>query len=126
MATVTELLKQGRRDEVWRKYCGFLDLSLEEFMEIQSRLLMEQLQLVGSSKLGRILMRDDLPQTVEGFRQRVPLTTYRDYASYLNEQREDMLAEKPVAWAHTSGRSGSYKWAPYTARAFSMAYSMAA
>jgi hypothetical protein len=116
---VTDLLRQGRRDEVWRKYCGFLDLSRKEFMEIQSRLLMEQLQLAGRSKLGRILMGDDLPQTVEEFRRWVPLTTYEAYAPYLNEQREDVLAEKPVAWAHTSGRSGDYKWVPYTARAFS-------
>jgi hypothetical protein len=119
MTTVTELLRQGRRDDVWRKYCGFLDLSLDEFMEIQERLLMEQLQLAGRSKLGRILMGDEFPQTADEFRRRVPLTTYGDYAPYLNEQREDVLAEKPVAWAHTSGRSGSYKWAPYTARAFS-------
>jgi len=57
MTSASELLRQGRRDEVWRKYCGFLDLSLEEFMEIQRRLLMEQLQLMSRSKLGRILMR---------------------------------------------------------------------
>jgi len=118
MPTTTELLRQGRRDEVWNKYCGFLDLSLEEFMEIQERLLMEQLQLVGRSKLGHILMGDDPPQDVEEFRRRVPLTTYEDYAPYLDEKREDVLVEKPVAWAHTSGRTGSYKWTPYTARAF--------
>lgn len=118
MTTATELLRQGRRDEVWRKYCGFLDLRLEEFMEIQERLLMEQLRLVGRSKLGHILMGNDPPQDVEEFRRRVRLTTYEDYAPYLDEQREDVLAEKPVAWAHTSGRSGHYKWAPFTARAF--------
>jgi hypothetical protein len=118
MATAAELLRQGRGDEVWRKYCGFLDLSLEEFMEIQERLLMEQLQLVGRSKLGCILMGDGPPQDVEEFRRRVRLTTYEDYAPYLDEQREDVLAEKPVAWAHTSGRSGRYKWVPYSARTF--------
>lgn len=46
MATAAELLRQGRRDEVWRKYCGFIDLSLEGFMEIQERLLMEQTDLL--------------------------------------------------------------------------------
>jgi hypothetical protein len=55
---------------------------------------------------------------VAEFRRRVRLTTYEDYAPYLNEKREDVLAEKPVAWAHTSGRSGRYKWIPFTARAF--------
>jgi len=118
MATVTELIKQHRQDEVWQKYCGFLDLTLSEFMAIQERLLQEQLQLVGRSKLGHMLMGDDPPRDVEEFRRRVRLTTYEDYAPYLDEKREDALAEKPVAWAHTSGRSGFYKWMPYTARAF--------
>ncbi len=118
MATATELLRQGRKDEVWRKYCGFLDLSLDEFMEIQERLLTEQLELVGRSELGRVLMGGEAPRSVAGFRQRVRLTTYEDYAPYLDERREDVLAEKPLAWAHTSGRTGRYKWAPYTAHAF--------
>ena len=115
---VSDLIRQGRHEEVWQKYCGFLDLTLPAFMTIQDRLLREQLQLVAHSKLGRILMGDNPPHDVEQFRRRVRLTTYKDYAPYLDEQREDVLAEKPVDWAHTSGRSGRYKWAPYTARAF--------
>lgn len=115
---VSDLIRQGRHEEVWQRFCGFLDLTLAEFMAIQERLLREQLQLVGRSKLGRILMGDNPPQDVEEFRRRVRLTTYEDYAPYLNEKREDVLAEKPVAWAHTSGRSGHYKWAPYTAPIF--------
>jgi hypothetical protein len=115
---VSDLIRQGRHEEVWQRFCGFLDLTLPEFMEIQERLLREQLLLVGRSRLGRILMGDNPPQDVEEFRRRVRLTTYEDYAPYLDEQQEDVLAEKPVAWAHTSGRSGRYKWAPFTARAF--------
>lgn len=118
MTKASDLIRQGRRDEVWQKYCGFLDLNLDAFMDIQKRLLMEQLHLVGRSKLGRILMGDEVPRDLEQFRERVRLTTYEDYAPYLNEQREDVLAQKPVAWAHTSGRSGSYKWAPFSERAF--------
>jgi hypothetical protein len=118
MTTTTELLKQGRRNEVWRKYCGFLDLGIERFMKIQERLLLEQLQLVGGSELGRILMGDNPPRDVEEFRRRVRLTTYEDYAAYLDAQREDVLAERPVAWAHTSGRSGRFKWVPYSQRTF--------
>jgi hypothetical protein len=85
MAKVSDLLRQGRREEVWTKYCGFLDLGLDNFMEIQRRLLTEQLQLSGRSELGRSLMGDDPPQEVEEFRKRMRLTTYEDYASYLDE-----------------------------------------
>jgi hypothetical protein len=118
MTNPSEMLRQGRIEEVWRKYCGFLDLGLDNFMGIQERLLMEQLQLVAGSELGHVLMGSDPPQSVEEFRRRVRLTTYEDYAAYLDAQREDVLVEKPVAWAHTSGRSGRFKWVPYSRRTF--------
>jgi len=119
MATeISTLVNRGRSEEVWQRLCSFLDLTVSEFMTIQERLLSEQLQIVGRSKLSQIVMGDQIPDSVEAFRRRVRLTTYADYAPYLDEHREDVLAEKPVAWAHTSGRSGQFKWAPYTARAF--------
>lgn len=114
----SELLRQGRTDEVWRRYCGFLDLDVDGFMKIQERLLMEQLQLAVRSKLGRQLMGNDPPQQVQEFRERVRLTSYSDYAPYLDQQQDDVLVDKVVAWSHTSGRSGGYKWMPFTARAF--------
>ena len=33
------------KEEIWEEYCGFLELSLEDFMLIQHRLLQEQLEL---------------------------------------------------------------------------------
>ena len=45
-----ELLEAGRRSGVWTKYCGFLDLSLPDFMEIQRRLMMEQVSFLESSQ----------------------------------------------------------------------------
>jgi len=112
-----ELFRIGDTEKIWQKYCGFLDLSLEEFMAIQERLLMEQIDLAWNSKLGRKIMGNQKPKSVEEFRRIVPLTTYEDYEPYLSEKREDVLAEKPVFWARTSGRGGSLKWVPYTLRA---------
>ena len=43
MAAATELLRQGKRDEIWRKYCGFLDLTVSDFLDIQQGYLMKQL-----------------------------------------------------------------------------------
>lgn len=116
MATALDLFRQGRRHEIWQKYCGFLDLSLNEFMQIQERLLLEQLHLLGTSELGRRLLGGRVPTTVHEFRESVPLTTYADYADCLSQKREDVLPVKPQWWLHTSGRSGEYeyKWAPYT------------
>jgi len=117
MATVGELLKQGRYEELWQRCCGFIDLSLEDFMKIQRRLLSEQLELLKRCELGRYIMNGADPYNVEEFREQVPLTTYDDYAPYLLEKREDVLPKKPALWQYTSGKSGEYpfRWAPVTA-----------
>jgi len=118
MATAVELLRQGRKDEIWTKYCGFLALNLDEFTKIQERLLIEQMTLLPKCEIGRKFIGEKAPASVEEFRRTVPITTYTDYEPYLGEQREDVLPQKPYLWAHTSGRSGSLKWIPYTRQAY--------
>ncbi len=118
MPTANELLRRGRRDEIWTKYCGFLDLSLDEFMAIQERLLREQIGLLSNCGIGRRFMGDSKLSTVAEFREIVPITTYEDYQPYLEDRRTDMLPEEPYTWAHTSGRSGTLKWVPYTRLAY--------
>jgi hypothetical protein len=103
--------------ELWQRYCGFLDLSVDEFMDIQEHLLNQQIELVADSPLGKKIMGNNKPGSVEEFRRVVPLTTYDDYEPYLSEQREDSLAVKPLTWCHSSGRGGGFKWIPYTAEA---------
>jgi phenylacetate-coenzyme A ligase PaaK-like adenylate-forming protein len=114
MPTAIELHREGRDEELWQMCCGFLSLSISDFMDIQKRLLLEQLELLNNCKLGEKIMRGARPKTVEEFRQTVPLTTYKDYCPELLEKREDILPGKPELWAHTSGRSGEYpcKWVP--------------
>ncbi|MFC2067215.1 GH3 auxin-responsive promoter family protein [Chloroflexota bacterium] len=118
MTKLNELLKQGRHEELWQRCCGFIDLSLQDFMKIQKRLLLEQLELLKRCELGRYIMNGDSPYTVEGFREQVPITSYADYCPYLLEQREDVLPAKPILWVQTSGRSGEYphKWIPVSYR----------
>ena len=103
-------------EELWKRYCGFLDLSIEEFMQIQRALLSEQLALVDGSVLGRKILGPRPPRTIEEFRATVPFTTYDDYEPYLSEKREDALAQKPGAWCHSSGRGGKFKWIPHSER----------
>jgi hypothetical protein len=117
---IRELLKEGRHDEVWQMCCGFIDLSLDEFMNIQKSLLQEQIELLKKCRLGRKVMRGAMPDTVEEFRAQVPLTTYKDYCPELLEQQEEELPAKVARWAHTSGKSGEYpfKWVPISQRAW--------
>jgi len=116
--SAVDLLRQDRKEELWQRCCGFIDLSLEEFMEIQRRLLVEQIELLKNCELGRKVMWGAMPESVEEFREQVPLTTYADYAPYLMEKREDVLPMPPLTWQRTSGRSSEYfyKWVPVTRR----------
>ena len=115
--TFKDELSQGwDQERIWRKYCGFLELSVTEFMETQEQLLLEHLELICDSPLAKRLMPRQ-PKDVAEFRQIVPLTTFDDYAADLNEKNEDVLAAKPYVWSHTSGRGGTFKWVPYSERA---------
>lgn len=123
MPSANELLREGRTQELWQKCCGFIDLSMEEFMGIQRRLLLEQLELLNRCELGKKVMRGRKPRTVEEFRELAPITTYDDYVPYLPERRDDALPEKPLLWQHTAGLrcySGEYqfKWVPVTSRIY--------
>jgi hypothetical protein len=101
-------------EELWKRYCGFLDLTVEEFMQIQRALLSEQLSLVADSALGRKILGSRPPRTIDEFRRAVPFTTYDDYEPYLSEKREDVLAAPPAVWCHSSGRGGRFKWVPHS------------
>jgi len=117
MLKAIDLLRQGRNEELWQMCCGFLSLDTSEFMDIQERLLLQQLELLGHCPLGEKIMRGAKPKTVEEFRQLVPLTTYKDYCPELLKKNEDTLPAKPEQWVRTSGRSGEYpcRWVPITA-----------
>lgn len=116
MPKAIDLLNQGRDEELWQMCCGFLSLNIGEFMDIQKRLMLKQLELLNNCPLGEKIMRGAKPKTIEEFRRLVPLNTYKDYCPELLEKKEDLLPAKPAEWVHTSGRSGEYpcKWVPLT------------
>lgn len=116
MPKAYDLLMQGRGEELWQMCCGFLDLDIDQFMEIQERLLLRQLELLNNSELGHKLFRGKKPRTMEEFRRFTQITTYKDYCPELSEKRIECLPEKAEMWAHTSGRSGDFtcKWIPFT------------
>lgn len=109
-------LKEGRRQDIWEEYCGFLDLSLEDYMKMQNRLMQEQIGLWSGSKLGQLLLKGQKPETIDEFRRLCPLTTYEDYADILLQKQSDMLPGEPVIWVQTTWEGGKHpiKVAPYT------------
>jgi len=98
--------------ELWQRYCGFIDLSIDKFMDIQRELLMDEIERVADSPLGKKIIGKRKPKSVEEFRRMVPITAYEDYEPYLPERQEDALAIKPHTWCHSAGRGGRFKWIP--------------
>ena len=69
MINLTELLKEGDKQEIWKQFCGFLDLSINEFMKIQENLLMDQIDRLKSCELGKKLLGSPIPKSIEEFRK---------------------------------------------------------
>ncbi len=118
MSIEAELFQQGKYDELWQRCCGFIDLSIDDFMRIQRRLLLEQVEMLSKCELGQKIMGGIVPENLDEFRKVIPLTTYADYAPYLLKRRMDVMPRKPILWQCTSGKSGEYPylWAPITAK----------
>lgn len=111
-----EKLHQYSKQEIWEEYCGFLTISPEEFMNIQNRLLLEQIEIWSASGIGQSILKGKCPHTIEEFREMVPLTTYEDYASILLSKQYNALPMDPVLWVQTAWEGGVHpiKTAPYT------------
>ncbi len=111
-----EKLKNNGRSQIWREYCGFLDLSLSDYMYIQDRLMEEQIRRWKSSGLGKELLRGKDPVTADEFRRLMPLTRYDDYADILLCRRKEMLPAEPIVWIQTTWEGGlrPIKLAPYS------------
>jgi len=109
-------LKKQQYDQLWQEYCGFLDLGIQEYMQIQNRLMLEQIQIWSQCGLGKKLLKGECPRTIDEFRKALPLTDFSDYADVLLHKENDMLPAEPVIWIQTTWEGGKHpvKLAPYT------------
>ena len=114
--TLNELLKQKKYKEIWQEYCSFVDLSLADYMEIQKRLMYEQIDTMYKCELGRRFMSGKKPETLNEYRKTVPLTTYGDYADVLSKKKTSALPSEPIIWIEATRGNGRNpaKAAPYT------------
>ena len=114
--SLSEQLQKQQYQEIWNQYCGFLDLNMEEYMNIQKRLMEEQISLWSSSTIGKTILKGKIPGNIEEFREMVPLTNYEDYADILLRKDGESLPGNPVIWIQTTWEGGKHpiKVAPYT------------
>ena len=109
-------LKSLSQEEIWQEYCGFLDLTMEEYMQIQNRLMEEQIFLWSRCALGQRFLQGKEIHSIDEFRRMIPLTTYEDYADVLLPKQGNMLPDDPIIWIQTTWEGGRHpiKVAPYT------------
>ena len=55
--SLSEQLQKQQYQEIWNQYCGFLDLNMEEYMNIQKRLMEEQISLWSNSTIGKTILK---------------------------------------------------------------------
>lgn len=109
-------LKSLSQEEIWQEYCGFLDLTMDEYMQIQNRLMEEQIFLWSRCALGQRFLQGKEIHSIDEFRRMIPLTTYEDYADVLLPKQGNMLPDDPIIWIQTTWEGGRHpiKVAPYT------------
>lgn len=109
-------MKKQSHEELWNEYCGFLDIDIDQYMQIQNRLMQEQIDLWSQSGIGRSILGRRKPQTVTEFRRRAPLTTFSNYAECLLKKDASILPSEPVIWIQTTWEGGKnpVKLAPYS------------
>jgi hypothetical protein len=111
-------LVKSETDRNWLKYCGFLDLSMDQFMSIQESLLRQQIEKVSQSRLGKKIMGKYAPSNMAEFRRLVPLTRYVDYLPELDVRDESSLIQNQYTWAQTSGGGSQFRNVPVTEEAY--------
>ncbi len=112
----SEKQKVNTRQQMWQEYCGFLDISIEDYMYIQNHLMTEQLRLWRNSGIGRQMLNGRQPANIRELQDMLPLTSYADYAEVLLSRKADQLPAEPVVWIQTTWEGGlrPMKLAPYT------------
>ena len=116
MMKFEDKLKTLGKKEVFDEYCSFIDLNIDEYMEIQNSLLKEQVEIWRESKLAKTIIKDHKIESVKDFKKVIPLTTYDDYADVLLRRDDSYLGAHSSLWIETTWEGGArpVKVAPYT------------
>ena len=105
-------------ESTWRRFCGFLDFSQDAALDVQRRLLQDQIHLLKDSPIGQRFMSAMKCDEIDEFKRSVPLTTHADYADLFQPDGPARALPGKYMWAYTATGPGQDKWIPYTARGY--------
>ena len=109
-------LRRGMKEELWSEYCGFLDLDIDRYMQIQNRLMDEQIKLWSSCGVGKQLLEGKTAANVDEFREGHAAHRIYRLRRYIAQQARRHAAGGAIIWLQTTWEGGkhSVKVAPYT------------
>ena len=81
---------------------------------------MAQLEQLAGTAVAAKFFDSAIPESVQDFRDSVPLTTYEDYRSLLSERDPRLLPASRTYWTSTTGAGGRLKLIPFTGKALSL------
>lgn len=117
-----ELLNASRKNtaELGCKVIDGFEMMTKNPMAIQTKLLMELLQDNEDTEYGKKYGFANI-SSIEEYQEKVPITTYDDYAEYIDRMANDgernlLSKDNPVWYNKTSGTVGVPKKIPYTER----------
>lgn len=99
----------------WSDRYRFLDYTGSRFIEVQEKLLLAQIQELGSIPIAGTLMNGSQPKSVSDFMRTAPITSIDDYGSSLQDLHRSPQSRN-YTWAYTLYGAGQEKWVPYTQR----------
>ena len=107
MDDALRLFRERGPAALWERTLGFLDYDLEQAMKVQRAGMEATLAWLPTTPLGRQILGEHPPRTIEEFRERVPITGYDPYESTLGQKDNASIGGAPVSWIRTSGRTRS-------------------
>jgi hypothetical protein len=107
-----QFLALGKKELAWKKYCGFMEFSIDEYNAIQKLLLKEQIEIAMHGALGQEIMGERSPETLEEFRRFTPLTEYADYRDSFETKKRLGTSENSLYWAESPDRNGQMSRIP--------------
>ena len=113
-------LSRGQYDLAWKKYCGFVDFSMDDFHSIQKLLLKEQIQIINKTPLGDQFLGEQVPETQDEFRTQVPLTTLDDYKEIFESKEYTSPDGTSPIWISTDEKGEHSSRIPVSCNAIKM------
>ena len=84
-------IKLYSKERIWDEYCGFLEMSISDYMFVQRRLMEEQMHKWCESGLGKSIVGEYVPKSIDEFRGKLSDSELKASDIYYRAQYLDFI-----------------------------------